>query len=221
MEPPSPIESSSSDIFTNWKDGQHVLKHEGFAFQHEMGARGQPPLAFYLRVMGHAAAALPRPHARAVVVTAPDQANPVVPALKLLGAWPLLDRPALPLALSSSRSFAADLSLLLCAQSLVLASSSLSGEGGLLRDSPHLREVYRFEPSEEGCLPATPPRPCATSLAGGGRRVREWCVHANGSRGGYGEHEYSPARKWLNSAPQQLEMLQYREVSAPRLVCSP
>ena len=144
-----------------------------------------------------------------------------MPALKLLGAWPLLDRPALPLALSSSHSFAADLSLLLCAQSLVLASSSLSGEGGLLRDSPQLRDVYRFEPNEEGCLPAAPPRPCATSLAGGGRRVREWCVHANGSRGGYGEHEYSPARKWLNSAPQQLEMLQYREVSAPRLVCSP
>ena len=67
-------------------------------------------------------------------------------------------RPALPLALGSSHSFAADLSLLLCAQSLVLASSSLSGEGGLLRDSPHLRDVYRFEPSEEGCLPAAPPR---------------------------------------------------------------
>ena len=66
--------------------------------------------------------------------------------------------PALPLALSSSHSFAADLSLLLCAQSLVLASSSLSGEGGLLRDSPHLRDVYRFEPSEEGCLPVAPPR---------------------------------------------------------------
>ena len=43
--------------------------------QHEMGARGQPPLAFYLRAMGHAAAALPRPHTRAVVVTAPDQAD--------------------------------------------------------------------------------------------------------------------------------------------------
>ena len=23
----------SGDIFTNWKDGQHTLKHEGFAFQ--------------------------------------------------------------------------------------------------------------------------------------------------------------------------------------------
>ena len=150
----------------------------------------------------------------------------------------------------------ADLSTLLCARSLVLASSSLSGEGGLLRDSPHLRDVYRFEPSEDACSPATPPRntlrghspsmrrhsslprppgagspgswaalrqgamkrlrtrdeplcragpsgragcgeaarsgrsrrlcnfanprprQCATSLAGGGQRVREWCVHS-------------------------------------------
>ena len=227
-----------------------------------MGARGQPPLAFYLRAMGHAAAALPRPHTRAVVVTAPDQAGPLLlttyclllttapdqapytstclkrrrtqclrgcspcfsnksciplpcctslPSYILLpgeshsasaqaagcmaAAWPASaasqtprvpplalplnlnlifaltltpnftptltlnpTRPALPLALSSSHSFAADLSLMLCAQSLVLASSSLSGEGGLLRDSPHLRDVYRFEPSEEGCLPAAPHR---------------------------------------------------------------
>ena len=128
-----------------------------------MGSRGQPPLAFYLRAMSHAAAltSLPLPHARAVVVTAPDQANPppyeceeaatprlggcrplyqrlhplplatpltslhplafctpcdtphvapsphratppyqanpVVPALKLMGAWPLLSRPTMPL----------------------------------------------------------------------------------------------------------------------------
>ena len=193
--------------------------------QHEMSARGQPPLAFYLRAMGHVASSsgLPRPHARAVVVTAPDQSNPVVGALQLLGAWPLLGQPALHVTLGSSHSFAEDLSTLLCAPSLALASSSLSGEAGLLRDSPNLRDVYRFEPSEERCRPAAPPRPCAGALTGGGRRVREWCMHANGSRGGeqHGEHEYSAATRWLNSAPQRLEMLQYRAVSEPRLVCVP
>ena len=100
---------------------------------------------------------LPRPFAFALTLTAHHSPFTLTPTFT-----PTLTfnptRPALPLALGSSHSFAADLSLLLCAQSLVLASSSLSGEGGLLRDSPHLRDVYRFEPSEEGCLPAAPPR---------------------------------------------------------------
>ena len=62
--------------------------------------------------------------------------------------------------------------------------------------------------------------------------MREWCVHANGSRGGDGEHEYWPARKWLNSASRQLNpRLQpnlqlkpatvYLDCNSVRLSCNP
>ena len=56
-----------------------------------------------------------------------------------------------PITLTSSDSFAADLAHLLCATNLVLADSSLTS---LLLDSPNLRNVYTFAPS--ACPPAVP-----------------------------------------------------------------
>ena len=127
------------------------------------------------------------------VVTSPDAANPVVAAL-INGSGALRGA-----RLSSSASFKDDLHTLLCARALVLAHSSLST---LLRLSPNLRDAYYFERGG-ACPPAV-----AGSAPPGGPRL--WCVNAT--------REYSVARRWLGTAEQRREMLEFDGVSEPRLV---
>ena len=43
----------SGDIFSNWRDGEHVVTHGGF--QHDPSSRGQPPLPFYASVVAYGA----------------------------------------------------------------------------------------------------------------------------------------------------------------------
>ena len=189
----------SGDLFTAWRNGNRTFTHAGYNSQ--MSGRGQPPLGFYLRAMAHRQeeSAL----ASTVLVTSPDRASPVVRALELLSATNALRVPRLRI--SASASFATDLQLLLCARSLVLATSTLSE---LIADSPNLRDAYRFGRS---CPPPTEKR-CARPPPSATAATREWCVTREGV--------YSPVDgSWDNTDAQQLEMLLGGNATWPTKAC--
>ena len=190
----------SGEIFTNWIDGKHVHTHAGF--QHDPWTRGQPPLSFYRAAMAHhqalkreggggsgqgAAAA----RARAMVVTAPDRANPVVAPLLAQGAD--TSNGSMPVLLSSSDSFAQDLSQLLCAQALALSDSSLNP---MLLASPNVQEVYFF--SHTGCDTSST---CDQRRLGPAAPRRYWCIAGDGA--------YGVGKRWANDVAGRKEMLTY------------
>ena len=197
----------SGEIFTNWRDGKHEHTHAGF--QHDPFSRGQPPLAFYLAAMAHhrTLIAKERPtenatRTRAMVVTAPDQANPVVAPLLGRGSSGTTGDgigAGIPVSISSSESFEQDLTQLLCARSLAMSDSSLNP---MLLSSPNLREVFFF--SHAGCDDFR--AACREQRLGAAPPRRYWCVAGNGV--------YSVANQWLNDDRQRQEMLVYR-VHAP------
>ena len=232
--------------------------HSGF--QHDPISRGQPPLAFYVAAAGHApyvshgpgdetdgessainsvagdvagsiAGGITR-YETVTLATSPDRSNPVVHALLARSNETALSSALrLPLTLSSTESFQADLSQLLCARHLVVARSSLNE---MLLDSPNMRDIYTFQQIPEGC--AAPP-PCADAAsassastayhhARGGsvgwadpsKGVRSWCVAARKAAGPYSVYD-----KWFHSAAQVEEMLRYGmgQMSAPVLQKGP
>ena len=147
----------------------------------------------------------------------PDRSNPVAHALLTRANGSVVSSAVgLPLTLASSDSFQQDLSQLLCARHLAVASSSLND---MLLHSPNLRDVYEFNdrPCDVSkaipCVPAT-----AVGSGNGGnassirandplqpsraRAFRRWCVSANASAG-----TYSVTARWANTPAQQQEML--------------
>ena len=152
--PPLVMHVRSGDIFTAWRDGARTFMHKGY--NSVMDGRGQPPLGFYLRAIGHwlatsegargsggggalgggSGAAAPE----VILVTSPDRASPVVQALEVLASLGALPGGA-RLRVSASDAFVDDLRLLLCARFLATSASSLYE---LFVDSPHLRRTYNF-----------------------------------------------------------------------------
>ena len=213
----------SGEIFTNWKDGKHIITHGGF--QHDPTSRGQPPLAFYQSAARHALTGNDRRddtgeshlrigvhgYAEARLATSPDRANPVAQAM--LPRAPNSNTTVsatlgVPLSLASSESFQQDLAQLLCAQHLVLARSSLNI---MLVDSPNVKDVYDFNPNVNGCgAPVPCQRPAVPTKPGGrydafhrAQISRQWCISASGGS------NYSLLASWRNSKEQVDEMLKY------------
>ena len=205
------VQVRSGDIFRDLHDGERTAHHAGF--QADLHGRGQPPLAFYLRALAHGyqsvAGAPSKPFEEMVVVTSPDRLNPVVRALQRA-------RLRVPVRVSSSDDFSQDLSTLLCARHLAAAASStLTTRGGIVRDSPHVRTLFRFEGE---CATAGRPagqrqaRPCDRT-PGSLAPVLEWCAAPRSP--------YSVHQRWNNSRSQQEEMLTYSDVSELVLACVP
>ena len=90
---------------------------------------GQPPLAFYQKLLEHEAPAR-------VILVHEDTANPVIGAVHIH-----LDERGIPYSVQSS-SFEADLALLLSASTLVTAEGTLAE--ALLALSPHVRRWIHF-----------------------------------------------------------------------------
>ncbi|KAL1508784.1 hypothetical protein AB1Y20_004879 [Prymnesium parvum] len=194
--PPLVMHVRSGDIFTNWADGKHIHKHAGY--QHDPFARGQPPLAFYRAAMEHHASLHLPNESSAMVVTSPDKANPILPSL-LNGTAPPGAGTSIPVELSSSASFEADLTQLICAESLALSLSSLNP---LLLSAPNAREVYFF--TDKGCDAVN--TSCRITRLAPAPPRRFWCIS------GYGT--YRLLQNWRNDDAQRKEMLTY-PVHAP------
>ena len=197
------IHARSGDIFTHWRNGRlRGYSRSRAATADQRFNRGQPPLAFYKRVVAELRAR-PGPPLQRIILVASDDANPVVRA-GTFGAGLRVDR-------TLNGSLRDDLVTLLCAHRLIMSASSLNL---LFRDSSMLRESFIFE----GRYSTSPcQQDCDEGAAGGSASVYPYndgrpCESQPREMRARALAPYSPALRWLNSEHQRREMLGFDHV---------